>query len=101
MKGIKLLVRKKQEETGISSLAAFFLSSAMRVGPGNILGVTGAISDLGNILIVFANIPLLFIGAKYVFRATAHLKRKDDTLFYSEIIGRECEYWDNKYQNSK
>ena len=43
-KGIKLLARKKQEETGISSLAAFFLSSAMRVGPGNILGVTGAIA---------------------------------------------------------
>ena len=43
-KGIKLLTKRKQEETGISSLAAFFLSSAMRVGPGNILGVTGAIS---------------------------------------------------------
>ena len=43
-KGIKLLTKKKKEETGISSLAAFFLSSAMRVGPGNILGVTGAIA---------------------------------------------------------
>lgn len=30
--------------TGITPLAAFFLSTAMRVGPGNILGVTGAIS---------------------------------------------------------
>ena len=43
-KGIKLLTEKKRDETGISSLGAFFLSSAMRVGPGNILGVTGAIS---------------------------------------------------------
>ncbi|MGN0157074.1 MAG: alanine:cation symporter family protein, partial [Lachnospiraceae bacterium] len=43
-KGVRLLTKKKQEKTGISSLAAFFLSSAMRVGPGNILGVTGAIS---------------------------------------------------------
>ena len=43
-KGIKLLTRRKKAETGISSLAAFFLSSAMRVGPGNILGVTGAIA---------------------------------------------------------
>ena len=42
--GIKLLSKKKSDEIGISSLAAFFLSSAMRVGPGNILGVTGAIS---------------------------------------------------------
>ncbi len=31
-------------KTGISPLASFFLSSAMRVGPGNILGVTGAIA---------------------------------------------------------
>ena len=43
-KGIRLLSKKKSDETGISSLAAFLLSSAMRVGPGNILGVTGAIS---------------------------------------------------------
>ena len=28
-KGLKLLTKKKQEETGISSLAAFFLSSAI------------------------------------------------------------------------
>ena len=43
-KGIRILLQKKKSETGISSLAAFFLSSAMRVGPGNILGVTGAIT---------------------------------------------------------
>jgi len=43
-KGITLLAKKKSEETGISSLASFLLSSAMRVGPGNILGVTGAIA---------------------------------------------------------
>ena len=42
--GLKILTRKKKDEMGISSLGAFFLSSAMRVGPGNILGVTGAIS---------------------------------------------------------
>ncbi|MCI5901549.1 MAG: amino acid carrier protein [Blautia sp.] len=35
---------KKNEKTGISPLTSFFLSTAMRVGPGNILGVTGAIS---------------------------------------------------------
>ena len=42
--GIRILAKKKSDEIGISSLGAFFLSSAMRVGPGNILGVTGAIS---------------------------------------------------------
>ncbi|MGL4343796.1 MAG: alanine/glycine:cation symporter family protein [Cellulosilyticaceae bacterium] len=42
--GIRILARKKSIDTGVSPLAAFLLSSAMRVGPGNIMGVTGAIS---------------------------------------------------------
>ena len=36
-KGIRILAKKKSDEIGISSLAAFFLSSAMRVGPGLLL----------------------------------------------------------------
>ena len=43
-KGIRTMTEKRVIETGISPLASFFLSSAMRVGPGNILGVTGAIA---------------------------------------------------------
>ncbi|HYE80846.1 MAG TPA: amino acid carrier protein [Clostridia bacterium] len=43
-KGINILVQKKTVETGVSPLTAFLLSSAMRIGPGNIMGVTGAIS---------------------------------------------------------
>ncbi len=42
--GMRVLKTSKAAQTGISPLAAFFLSTAMRVGPGNILGVTGAIS---------------------------------------------------------
>lgn len=42
--GLNVLIHSKTGKTGISSLAAFLLSTAMRVGPGNILGVTGAIS---------------------------------------------------------
>lgn len=42
--GLHVLMRQKSSGTGISSLASFLLSTAMRVGPGNILGVTGAIS---------------------------------------------------------
>ena len=60
------------------------------------LGNLWAISDLGNILIVFANIPLLYIGAKYVFKATAHYKKKDGTKFTSDVIGSEKLYWDEK-----
>lgn len=43
-RGIKILAQKKSSEIGVSPLASFLLSSAMRIGPGNIVGVTGAIS---------------------------------------------------------
>ena len=42
--GLNVLKNSKAAQTGITPLTAFFLSTAMRVGPGNILGVTGAIS---------------------------------------------------------
>ena len=45
--GLHVLMRQKSSGTGISSLTSFLLSTAMRVGPGNILGVTGAISTGG------------------------------------------------------
>lgn len=43
-KAFEILLRGKQDQTGTSPLTAFMLSSAMRVGPGNIMGVTGAIT---------------------------------------------------------
>lgn len=64
------------------------------------LGNLWAISDLGNILIVFANIPLLYLGTKYVFRATKHYKKHDGTAFGSAIIGANCEYWDTQSKNT-
>lgn len=61
------------------------------------LGNLWAISDLGNILIVYFNIPIVYVGAKYVFRATKHYKKNDGTPFTSEVIGRDdCTYWDEK-----
>lgn len=60
------------------------------------LGNLWAISDLGNILIVFANIPLLFLGSRYVFKATAHYKKGDGTPFTSKVVGIECPYWDER-----
>ena len=61
------------------------------------LGNLWAFSDLGNILIVYFNVPIVFIGAKYVFRATKHYKKKDGTPFTSKVIGRDdCVYWDEK-----
>lgn len=61
------------------------------------LGNLWAFSDLGNILIVYFNVPIVYVGAKYVFRATAHYKKNDGTPFTSAVIGRnDCEYWDEK-----
>lgn len=61
------------------------------------LGNLWAFSDLGNILIVIFNVPIIYIGAKYVLKATAHYKKADGTPFTSEVIGRDdCVYWDEK-----
>ena len=58
------------------------------------LGNLWAFSDLGNILIVFFNVPIVYVGAKYVFRATKHFKENGADNFNGEIIGRdELEYW--------
>ena len=46
-KGIRTMTEKRVVETGISPLASFFLSSAMRVGPGNILVARGPCSGCG------------------------------------------------------
>lgn len=42
--GIKLLTRKQETEVGTSQLAAFLISMGGRVGAGNIVGVTGAVT---------------------------------------------------------
>ncbi|MGE1062967.1 amino acid carrier protein [Megasphaera paucivorans] len=60
------------------------------------LGNLWAFSDLANITIVYINIPLLYMGAKYVFRATKHYTQDDGTSFDSRVVGVSCEYWDKK-----
>ena len=45
--GIACLIQRQRARRGITPLTSFLLSTAMRVGPGNILGVTGAISTGG------------------------------------------------------
>ena len=45
--GLNVLINSQKEKQGITPLASFLLSTAMRVGPGNILGVTGAVSTGG------------------------------------------------------
>lgn len=54
------------------------------------------LSDFANILIAYCNLPLLYLGFKYVKRATAHYEKKDGTPFTSEIAGIDVPLWDEK-----
>ena len=58
------------------------------------------LSDFANILIAYCNIPLIYIGFKYVKRATDHFDKMDDTPFESSVIGIDVPTWDEK-KNAK
>ncbi len=60
------------------------------------LGALWNLSDFANILIAYCNIPLLYIGFKYVKRATIHFERGDGTAFTSEAAGVDVPVWDEK-----
>lgn len=70
-RGIHVLVTKKlRDATGVSPLASFMLSMAMRVGPGNIIGVTGAISLGGPGALMWMWVSALFGMASSFIEAT-------------------------------
>ena len=80
-KGIQIMTRKRSVETGISPVAAFLLSSAMRVGPGNILGVTGAIAVGGPGAIFWMWVSAFFgMAVAYMEAVLAQIfkEKKDD-----------------------
>lgn len=93
-KGIRILAKKKSDEIGISSLAAFFLSSAMRVGPGNILGVTGAIATGGQGALFWMRVSAFFgMATAYTEAVLAQIfkeKKKDEFVgglpFYGKVL---------------
>ncbi len=72
------------------------LGSLVFIPFGTLSVLAGLELDLGNILIVYCNLPIMFVGAKYAFRATKHYKTKKGEPFTSEVVGITCEYWDEK-----
>lgn len=54
------------------------------------------LSDFANILITYCNLPLLYLGFRYVKRATEHYEKKDGTPFTSKVVGIEVPIWDEK-----
>ena len=60
------------------------------------LGNLWAFSDLANIVIVYFNVPLLFIGAHYVLKATEHYRQTGGESFTGAVVGIRSDYWDGK-----
>ena len=91
--------RISQSKTCINVVRGICLFVAAFGIPCNIAGLNlgnlWAFSDLGNILIVFFNVPIVYVGARCAFRATQHYKKNDGTPFTSEVVGRkDCTFWD-------
>lgn len=78
-RAVKILFTASKKIEGISPLASFLLSSAMRVGPGNILGVTGAISVGGPGALLWMWISALFsMATAFVESTMAQIFKKKD-----------------------
>ncbi|MCR5405046.1 MAG: alanine:cation symporter family protein [Butyrivibrio sp.] len=95
--GINVL-RTSKAQTGISPLASFFLSTAMRVGPGNILGVTGAVSVGGPGALLWMWISAFFgMATAFVESTLSQIfkEKKDD-----EYIGGMAFYGRKMLKNS-
>jgi AGCS family alanine or glycine:cation symporter len=60
------------------------------------LGSLWDLSDFANILIAYCNIPLLYIGFRYVKKATQHFEKQDGTPFTSKVVGIDVPVWDEK-----
>lgn len=53
-----------------------------------------AFSDLGNIIMVYCNVPMLYLGLRYVIRAAAHYSKDSSASFDSEkVLGIKTAYW--------
>lgn len=60
------------------------------------LGALWNLSDAANILMVFVNLPILFIGFKYVLRAVKHFDSGDNSNFTSDVVGTDLSAWEDK-----
>lgn len=64
------------------------------------LGNLWYISDLMNIIMVYLNIPILLIGAPFVYKALAHYRQQNGKPFVSKEYGFTTDCWqDNNKQD--
>ena len=77
--GLKTLLTKKKGDVGVSPLASFLLSTAMRVGPGNITGVTGAVAVGGPGAIFWMWVSALFgMASSFIESTLAQIFKEKD-----------------------
>ena len=77
--GIKSLMKKKNGDIGVSPLASFLLSTAMRVGPGNLTGVTGAVAVGGPGAIFWMWVSALFgMASSFVESTLSQIFKEKD-----------------------
>lgn len=95
---INIISREKNVINAVRVIGIFFAAFGIICALAKInLGNIWAIGDLTNILMIFANLPLLVIGTKYILRATRHYKIHGGKDFNSSVIGwkNKSLYWDD------
>jgi AGCS family alanine or glycine:cation symporter len=90
--------RSKKFIMGIRAVGALFFVpfGVLTVLAGLELGNLWYISDFVNIMVVYANVPILLIGSGLIMKALDHYNRTNGARFVSEEIGVETEFWKNK-----
>ena len=79
---------------GIRILALFVAAFGIACSiAGYDLSNLWAFSDLGNIIIVYCNVPILYMGFKYVLKATKQYTENENEKFTGEIIGMDLPVW--------
>ena len=92
---IKSVTEKKTDKKGVSSFQALMVSTASRVGTGNIIGVSTAIL-FGGFGSVFWMWVIAFFGMATIY-AEAILENKEDFLFLMFGKNRKEQYHETTY----
>lgn len=87
--------RKKSFINAIRILCIFVIAFGVMTNiAGLVLGALWNLSDFANIVIAYCNIPLLYIGFKYVKKALNHYALEDHTPYDSNVAGVNVPIWD-------
>lgn len=96
------ITTKKSFTVGVRILSFIVIAFGVLTSiAGMDLSALWNLSDFANIVIAYCNIPLLYIGFKYVKRTTDHFYKNDGTPFTSEVAGIDVPLWDELAKEEK